>query len=78
MACYTRLSLMNGNIGSNCSRVARSTPGSLSYTVSTPFTLPTRRSTLVGAVAMARAVDDDRLSRAILETAGEALKSRLG
>ncbi|MDC0711947.1 TetR/AcrR family transcriptional regulator [Stigmatella sp. ncwal1] len=35
-------------------------------------------STLVGAVAMARAVNDEKLSLEILKTAAEALKSRLG
>ncbi|WP_157601261.1 hypothetical protein [Stigmatella aurantiaca] len=35
-------------------------------------------STLVGAVAMARAVNDEKLSLEILKTAAEALKARLG
>jgi TetR/AcrR family transcriptional repressor of nem operon len=35
-------------------------------------------SLLVGAVAMARAVGDEGLSREILEAAGDALKSRFG
>ncbi len=34
-------------------------------------------ATLVGAVSMARAVDDDALSREILATAASALKARL-
>ena len=35
-------------------------------------------STLVGAVALARAVNDDKLSREILKSAAEELKARLG
>ena len=35
-------------------------------------------ATLVGAVSMARAVNDDKLSREILKTAGDELKARLG
>jgi TetR/AcrR family transcriptional repressor of nem operon len=35
-------------------------------------------ATLVGAVSMARAVDNDKLSREILKTAGDELKARLG
>ena len=35
-------------------------------------------ATLVGAVAMARAVNDDKLSRAILLAAADELKSRMG
>jgi TetR/AcrR family transcriptional repressor of nem operon len=35
-------------------------------------------ATLVGAVAMARAVNDDKLSRAILKAAADDLKSRMG
>jgi TetR/AcrR family transcriptional repressor of nem operon len=35
-------------------------------------------TTLVGAVSMARAVNDDKLSREILKNAGEALKARYG
>ena len=35
-------------------------------------------ATLVGAVAMARAVNDDKLSREILKAAADELKSRLG
>jgi TetR/AcrR family transcriptional repressor of nem operon len=35
-------------------------------------------ATLVGAVSMARAVGDDKLSREILKTAGDELKARLG
>lgn len=38
----------------------------------------TALATLVGAVSMARAVKNDKLSREILNTAGEELKSRLG
>ncbi len=34
-------------------------------------------STLVGAVSLARAVDDEKLSREILKSAGEELKARL-
>ena len=33
---------------------------------------------LVGAVSMARAVNDDTLSREILKTAGDELKALLG
>ncbi|HXC79205.1 MAG TPA: hypothetical protein VNU19_19405 [Candidatus Acidoferrum sp.] len=33
-------------------------------------------STMVGAVILSRAVDDDSLSRQILETVAKALKSR--
>jgi TetR/AcrR family transcriptional repressor of nem operon len=35
-------------------------------------------STLVGAVAMARAVNDEKLSREILKSAADELKARLG
>ena len=35
-------------------------------------------STLVGAVSMARAVNDDKLSREILKSAADELKARLG
>jgi len=34
-------------------------------------------STLVGAVSMARAVNDDKLSREILKSAADELKARL-
>ena len=38
----------------------------------------TALATLVGAVSMARAVNDDKLSREILKSAADELKSRSG
>jgi TetR/AcrR family transcriptional repressor of nem operon len=38
----------------------------------------TALSTLVGAVSMARAVNDDKLSREILKSAADELKAQLG
>ena len=38
----------------------------------------TALSTLVGAVSMARAVNDDKLSREILKSAADELKSQSG
>jgi TetR/AcrR family transcriptional repressor of nem operon len=35
-------------------------------------------STLVGAVSMARAANDEKLSREILKSAAEELKARVG
>jgi len=35
-------------------------------------------SALVGAVSMARAVNDEKLSREILKSAGDELKAQLG